>query len=153
MPTLLDELTAGPLAAELAQHVAAGDSGAIFAILHRKDINAPGFINRDKFNTWAVIYDERSNIEDHANNPASPVRSAALALRDVLQGGSDGLHLEYPEIMALVEVWPYRDPAAKVELIARATVKVSRGDQLDLPVTELDIRKLLWNDDGTRGIS
>lgn len=137
---ILAEITNGPLSAEIAPHITNKDAAAIYAILSRKDISTLGFIDRDQMNTWAVIHDERSNIEDHANNPVSPARSAALALRDVLQGGSDGLHLEYPEILALVEAWPYRDQMAKTDLESRATVLVSRADQLGYPITLLMIR-------------
>lgn len=140
---LYDELTAGPLSAEIAPHIASGNDGAIADVLNRADIPSYGFIDRDRLNTWAVIWGERANIEDHASNPASPARSAALALRDVVQGGSDGLHLEYPEIMALVNAWPYVDTDAKTDLLLRSTVMKSRAQQLGINPTITDIAQAL----------
>ena len=53
--SLLDELTTGPLAAELAPLIAAGDDGAIYAALHRKDIVADGSVTAHDIQQYLMI--------------------------------------------------------------------------------------------------
>lgn len=55
--------------------------------------------------SWAAATGMRAAIEDHATNAASPLRSIALALRDVLVGGASGIRLDLPANAAMLAAW------------------------------------------------
>lgn len=55
--------------------------------------------------SWAAATGMRAAIEDHATNAASPLRSIALALRDVLVGGASGIQLDLPANAAMLGAW------------------------------------------------
>lgn len=55
--------------------------------------------------SWAAVTDMRAVIEDHAVNAESPLRSIALALRDVLVGGASGVRLDLPANAAMLGAW------------------------------------------------
>ena len=55
--SLLEELTTGPLAAEIAPHIASGDDGAIAAILNRKDITVKGSLSAHDIRKYLMLVD------------------------------------------------------------------------------------------------
>jgi len=132
MPVLLDELTAGPLATEIAPLIASGNYGAVSDLLKSTIYTKYGWITVAKFNAWcAANGDEYVNIETHAANSASPYYSAAKSLLRCLNGAvADGaLNLDDQLVMGLLNSWPFVDGTGvtKNSLIALGTFPASRG--------------------------
>ncbi len=78
MTTLLDELTSGPLAAELAPHIQAGADGVVAAILNRRDIPAKGSVSSHDIRQYLMLVDLLIAIE------ASP-QPACIAAKRALE--------------------------------------------------------------------
>lgn len=137
--SLYDELTTGPLAAEIAPHIASGNDGAIVEIMNRRDIPAYGWISCDDLMTWfAANKDEYINAETIAANTAHPLYAAAKMLleRSKLNATNQALNLGAPEIYALVNNWPFVDQtgAAKAALLSKGQKLISRAEQLGISV-------------------
>jgi hypothetical protein len=151
---LIAELTTGPLAAELAPHIASGDVTAIYAALHRRDIQTPGIIETNEFVIWCAENGQRAAIEDAAQNQADPLRSVALALQDLVRGNlRQGLDFGRLETIGMAQAW--RDAGKMTaeqynSLIALSSQSISRAEQAGLAITETDIKREIWNDDGSR---
>lgn len=64
-----------------------------------------GTVSVGNLASWAAATGMRAAIEDHALNAASPLRSIALSLRDVLVGGTDGIRLDLPANAAMLAAW------------------------------------------------
>lgn len=142
---LLDELTNGPLAAEIAPHIAAGNDGVIWEILNRKDIPALGLVSNTDFMEWAAASGQRSVIEDTANNINDPLRSVALALLDMIRGTS-ALDLNRPKVKLMAEGWHAAGKmslADKEELFSLGTASTSRAEQLGIQPSVGDIAQAL----------
>lgn len=154
---LYDELTTGPLAAEIAAHIASGDVGAIYAALHRRDIASYGAISTNEFVIWAAANGQRAVIEDTANDTASPLRSVAIALQDFVRGNLlQGLDFGRPETLAMAQAWQASGKMTQAqhdELLSLAATTISRAEQAGLNITETDIKREIWNDDGTRKLA
>jgi hypothetical protein len=136
---LLDELTTGPLAAEIEPFIADGDDGEIYAILHRKDIPVNGAVAVNDFAIWAASTGLRAAIQDHADNASSPLRSIALTLLDLLQGNlAPALDFGNAANVTMLNSWvaagalttPQRDT-----LLTLSQKLISRAEQIDTPVT------------------
>jgi hypothetical protein len=136
---LLDELTTGPLAAELEPFIADGDDGAIYAAMHRRDIAVNGAVAVNDFAIWAASTGLRAAIQDHADNAESPLRSIALTLLDLLQGNlAPALDFGNAANVAMLNAWvaagalttPQRDT-----LLTLSQKLISRAEQIDTPVT------------------
>lgn len=85
----------------------------------------------------------RGKLQDHANNAASSVRSIALSALDLMRGSISPTFdtvLYEPLLDALVAAG-IATPAEKAELMAMADVPDS--------VTEIDVRRAFWADNGT----
>lgn len=148
MTTLLDELTSGPLAAEIAPHIAFGNDGAISEILNRRDIPAYGWVSAADMNTWCALHNaEYLNIKSLAMDNQSPFYAAANALLNCLGGafGEGAINLAAPEIVALVDNWPFVDQtgAAKAALLAKGQRLISRAEQVGLFVDAQKIAQTL----------
>lgn len=72
---LIDELTTGPLAAEIAPHIASGADGEIAAILNRSDIPAKGRVSSHDIRQYLMLVDLLIAIE------ASPAPACIAAKR------------------------------------------------------------------------
>lgn len=145
---LLDELTTGPLANEIAPHITAGNDGAIVEILNRRDIPAYGWITAADLNTWFALHNaEYVNVKTLAMNEQSPFFAAANALLNCLSGaiGENALNLAAPEIMALVNNWPFVDQTgtAKAALLAKGQKLISRAEQLGIRVDTQTVAQAL----------
>lgn len=135
--TLLDELTTGPLAAEIATFIASGDDGAILAILNRKDIASPGRITAHDIKQYFSLIGLRIPIMD---SPAPSCREVTVALEDF-----PVFALTIPEVYAhFVAVLdalvaetliPDFTEEHKQTILYLASTTVSRADQLDFPVS------------------
>lgn len=79
MMSLNNELTAGPLAPEIAPFIAAGDDGAIYATLNRQDITVKGVLNSHDIKQYLSLIGLRLPIMDSVTLPC---REASLALDD-----------------------------------------------------------------------
>lgn len=103
-----------------------------------------GTVSVGVFAIWAAETGMRAVIEDHATNAASPMRSVALALRDVLTGNIGGIRLDLPANIDTLAAWvsagllsaQHRDA-----LLALATTPD--------PVPEFEVRCAIYADDGT----
>ena len=137
--TLLDEIKA-KCSPEL---LASRDSDAIAAAVNIGRVRV-GYASRESFAMWAAKHDVRAKIEDHANNPASPLRSIALALLDVLRSPTEGIDLSVPDNALMLGAWVQSGEITQAqadELVALASHVAH--------VTEFDVRKAIWADDGS----
>lgn len=152
--TLYDELTTGPLATELAEHIASGNDTAIAEILNRKDIDFIDSITIDEFSIWAAKTGMRAIIQDHADNINSPLRSIALTLIDFLVKPRDTIiRFNLPANMEMLNAWVTAGilkDTYKNDLLKLSTKQISRAEQLNLVVSLEAIRREIWNDNGTR---
>ena len=134
MTTLAEEIASGPLAAELAPHVATRHDAMIAKILSEPRYPVAGPVSRSAFAVWAAS-GPRAAIEDHAADKTSPLRASALSLRDFLTGQSESLDLSDPSVAALLSAWvaagaiTANQHAALMALGART---ISRAEQAGL---------------------
>lgn len=150
------ELETGPLAEALAPLLASGDDEAIAHQLNAPCATIPGAISRSLFAIWAAQTGMRAVIRDHAQNPVSPLRSIAITLEDFLAGASDSLDFSKPQNQAMLAAWVAAGGCTQEQaddLLTQSAHPVSRAQQVfGCSVTPLDIRRALWNDNGTRAI-
>jgi len=153
---LRDEIETGSMAESLAPLVTAGNDGAIALLLNADYSTEPGSITRAMFAIWAAQTGMRSAIRDHALNVNSPLRSIAITLEDFLGGAADSLDFAMSENQAMLAAWVSVGGCTQEQadsLLALCQKTVSRAQlALGEPVTELDVRRAIWNDDGTRAI-
>ena len=103
-------------------------------------------VSRAWFSTWAAGNGMRAIIEDTAGTVGHPLRSIALACKDVLAGAADGIDLSLSHNRAMVGEWvqeglmPQSDMDA---LIALATKPCSRADELGVVVNDIEVRAAL----------
>ena len=156
MINLYNELTTGPLSAELAPLITIGDEVAISAVFNRKDILVYSTISTNDFAIWAASTGLRAAIQDHAENASSPLRSIALTLLDLLTGNLErALDFGNTANVAMLEAWVTAGAITadqRNELLALSEKMISRAEQLGLEISNMTIRRAIWNDDGTRAI-
>lgn len=100
----LAQLIAGTPA--FAPYLAAGNDQAIADALNLRDQAVYGVVSRDAFAIWAASTGLRATIQDHADNPASPLRSIALTLLDVIRGGAaNGVDFSNADNVAMLNTW------------------------------------------------
>jgi hypothetical protein len=134
MNALYNVLTNGPLASEIAPHLANGDDGIIYAIVTDKTrFTQPGWVSVASFNTWCAGNNaEYANIEALAANQSSPYFSAARSLLRCLNGAvnAGAIDLTSASVIGLLNVWPFVDTtgATKAALIAYGTYPASLSD-------------------------
>jgi hypothetical protein len=76
-----------------------------------------------------------ARIVDASNNAEHPCRAACLVIRDSFACG-DSIHIEEPELQAMLSLWIAHDVATQEEvdaLYALAQVPASRADVLGIP--------------------
>lgn len=103
-----------------------------------------GTVSTALFASWAAATGMRAAIEDHALNVQSPLRSIALALRDVLVGGADGIRLDDAANVAMLGAWVTAGSLTAQNhdaLLALATAPD--------PVNEFDVRCAIYAADGS----
>lgn len=137
--TLLDEIKA-KCSPEL---LASRDSDAIAAAVNLGR-TALGYASREKFSMWAAKHSVRSKIEDHANNQASPLRSIALALLDVLRSPTEGIDFSVPDNSLMLGVWVQSGEITQTQ----ADELVALASHVE-HVSEFDVRRAIWADDGS----
>lgn len=137
--TLLEEIKT-KCSAEL---LASQDADAIAAVVN-VGRTALGYASREKFSMWAAKHGVRAKIDDHSSNPASPLRSIALALLDVLRSPTEGIDLSVPDNALMLGAWVQSGEITQ----AQADELVALAEQPN-PVTEFDVRRAIWADDGS----
>ena len=137
--SLLDEIKA-KCTPEL---LASRDADAIASAVNVGRVSV-GYASREKFAMWAAKHDVRAKIEDHANNPASSLRSIALALLDVLRSPTEGIDLSVPDNALMLGAWVQSGEITQ----AQADELVDLASRPD-PVSEHDVRRAIWADDGS----
>lgn len=148
------EIQTGPLATELAPHVTAGNDGAVVALLNAKTIDAVRSVGRHVFVRWAAKSGMRATMQDVSADTTSPLRSSALALLDIIQGGGDsGIDFADADNISMLAAWVALSKLTQAhsdELLALATIKISRAEQFSgREATIYDIANALRNNDGT----
>lgn len=143
--SLLDELTTGPLAAELAPLIAAGDDGAIYAALHRKDIVTDGSVTAHDIQQYLMLCDLLIPIEE-STAASCKTATRALSLFPVFR-------TNIPEVKAkLISVLdglvaetliPDFTETHKATILAMAQTTVSRAEQIGVNPTIQDIAQAL----------
>lgn len=103
-----------------------------------------GTVSTALFASWAASTGMRAAIEDHALNTASPLRSIALALRDVLVGGADGIRLDDAANVAMLGAWVTAGVLSAVNRDALLALATTPN-----PVSEWDVRRAILADDGS----
>jgi len=137
--TLLEEINTGPLATELEPLVLANDYRGIANVLNRKDILTSGSITVNKFAIWCAETGMRAAINDQATTPASPLRSIALTLLDLLQGNLTpaSLDLSIQQNVEMLHAWVLAGlltTEQEQELITLSKTYISRAEQIGLVV-------------------
>ena len=130
------------LAAARAEHP---DAEAIAAALSAGRVRY-GVVTTPSLQVWVAATGMRAKIEDHSVNAASPLRSIALTLRDLLQGGANGgIHMDDPANRALLDAW-----VVAGELTDAARQDLLRRAEIPDPVDEINVRRAIFADDGQR---
>lgn len=137
--TLLDEIKA-KCSSEL---LAGGDVHAIANAVSVGRVRV-GQVDRADFAMWAAVNGMRSKIEDHAANSQSPLRDAALACRDLIQGAANSIDFSLTPNQTMLGAWVQVGALTQAQadtLLALATRPA--------PITEFNVRCTLWSTDGT----
>lgn len=128
-----NEIQTGPLAATLATPFAKGDDGTVAGLLNAKTVSVVRSISRHTFVKWAAKSGMRAIIQDEAANAASPLRSSALALLDIIQGGgTEGIDFSDVDNSNMLAAWVAfgkLSPVHRDELLALATILISRAEE------------------------
>lgn len=155
--SLQTELTTGPLAAELVPLIAAGDDGAIVAVLNRRDMVVPGNLRVHDVKQYISLIGLRLPLMD-STTPAC--REFNTALEDFKDSGFDlftpmilGKITQVMDALIAETLIPDFTETTKLTLLSLGNKTISRAEQLGLSITEVDVRKELWNDDGTRKLT
>lgn len=145
MGFLYDELVSGPLAAEIAPHIASGDDGAIFAILSRRDRPGKQSISTHDIKQYLSLRGLRLPIKE---STAPACKEASLALEDF-----DTFDCNNPIILAKLNdvlnglvsapLEPAFIEADKAAILALGDTLISRLDQLSIRVSISDIATAL----------
>lgn len=103
-----------------------------------------GSVSRADFAMWAASNGMRSKIEDHAVNPQSPLRDAALACRDVILGAANSIDFSLAPNQYMLGAWLQVGALTQVQADTLLALATSPD-----PITEYDVRCTLWAADGT----
>jgi hypothetical protein len=143
--SLFDELTAGPLAAEIAGFIESGADGAIAAALNRRDITVKGRLSSHDIKQYLSLVGLRLPIRDSS---ATSCRETSLALDDF-----ESFDLSNPMILAkftaildgLVAetLIPDFTETHKATLLAMANNQISRSEQLGITIDIQQIAQAL----------
>ena len=150
--TLLYELTQGSLAAEITPHLITADDVAIETILNRIDIPVYGLVAISDFMKWTGSSGLRAVIDDVSIDKTSPLRSIALILKDAI-GTKTPIDLSSPINQVMMAAWVTVGAITEYqqqELFNLSTRLISKAEEAGIDVTALDIRREIWNDDGSR---
>lgn len=155
MTILHDEMVTGVLSVEIAPLVTAGDVEGILAALTRKDISVYGKVSSHDIKQYFSLIGLRLPI---INSTSPTCKEVTQALIDF-----DTFDLSIPMILvkftAILDglvadtIIPTFTETDKATILGMANVVISRIDQLGIKISEYDIKKEIWNDDGTRRLN
>lgn len=113
---------------EFADDIAAGVDWRIAESITSTTTDQVGSISRARFSIWCGATGLRAAVADHANDPASPLRSIALTIQDFLLGGvADSLDLSHPNNQMMLGAWVAADAITQdqaADLVTLATTQV-----------------------------
>jgi hypothetical protein len=137
---LRDEVANDPKGLGYATHLPASP-GLVVDLLNALTDTALGPLRSTTAKAWAAG-GPYARIVDASNDAESPCRSSCLVIRESFACG-DPIHVEDPELQAMLAVWVQHGVATQAEvdaLYARAQQPVSRVTKLGLgDVTILDL--------------
>lgn len=106
-----------------------------------------GSVSRELFAAWAAGNGMRAVIDDTAATVGHPLRSIALACKDVLAGAAEGIDFSKPQNAQMLQAW-----------VQAGIMQQSDADSLYAlatapdPVDEMDVRRAIFNDDGSSAL-
>lgn len=101
-------------------------------LLNAKTISVNRAVKRSDFAIWAASTGMRATIQDHADNVASPLRSIALSLLDVLRGAAESIDFSLASNTSMLDAWVLAGAlsvANKDSLLALSSTSVSLAEQ------------------------
>lgn len=132
-PELEAEVTTGPLAAELAPYLAAGDLAPAAAILNRRDIAVTRAAPARKAKSVLLVHGLWAGIKAAAADPQHPAYGYALTAYEI--GHDPGGEFDFAGATAApildgLEAGGLITPAASAEIVALCTTTTSRAEQV-----------------------
>lgn len=143
---LLEELTTGPLAVELAPLITAGNDGAILAVLNRQDISAKGKVSAHDIREYLMVENLLWMAIKDSPTLACKATIEALAMFETFDlSNSKRLAMFTQVLEGLVQdnLVPDFTEQNKVDLLAMGDVLISRAEQLGISPTITDIAQTL----------
>jgi hypothetical protein len=152
---LYDELTAGILAPSIASLISTSNDIAILELLYNKNIAIKSTLTSHDIRQYLMLYDLLLVIENGTSD-ACKIATRALDVFPVFDLSIPVILNKFSLILdgliADTTLIPAFTITHKQDLIDMSIKYISRVDQLGITVTLTDIRKEIWNDDGTRKI-
>jgi len=142
MTDLYTELTTGPLKDEIAPYIKTGDDGAIYEILHKKDIDVFGIISSHDICQYFMLTDVLLPIEE-STSPACKVANRALALFPEFDLALPYVAAKFAAILDALIAENMITQEHKQTLMYIATKKISRAHQLNIEANITDIAQAL----------
>jgi hypothetical protein len=132
--SLLEELTTGPLAAELAPHITTGADGVCAAILNRRDIAAKGKVLSHDIRQYLMLVDLLIAIEA-SPQPACVAAKRALEVFPIFDLSNPMILGKFTQVLdGLVaeELIPDFTEEHKAVILSLADTLISRAEQAGL---------------------
>jgi hypothetical protein len=132
--SLLEELTTGPLAAELAPHIATGADGVVAAILNRADIPAKGKVASHDIRQYLMLVDLLIAIEA-SPQPACVAAKRALEVFPIFDLSNPMILGKFTQVLdGLVaeDLIPDFTEVHKLTILSLADTLISRAEQAGL---------------------
>ena len=150
--SLAEELTTGPLAAELAPHIAAGNDGAVAGILNRRDIPTKGKVTSHDIRQYLMLVDLLLAIEASSQLSCIAAKRAldVFPIFDLSNPMILGKFEQVLDGLVAEELIPDFTEVHKATILSLADTLVSRAEQVGLGyVSANNIAKAVRNDDGS----
>ena len=142
MTDLYTELTTGPLKDEIAPYIETGNDGAIYEILHRKDINVLGIISSHDICQYFMLTDVLLPIEA-STSPACKVANRALELFPEFDLAIPYVAAKFAAILDALIAENMITQEHKQTILVIATKKISRALQLGMEISITEIAQAL----------
>lgn len=143
--TLLQELTAGPLAAELDPHIQFGNDGQVLEILNRKDIPAKGPVTTSDIKAFLFAYGFWNTIK-HGQSLACEEAIDALTLFQTFELGNPAYLARLTQVLDALAAEPLVPDFTETHkniILSMGDVLISRAEQLGINPTVQDIAQAL----------
>ncbi len=132
--SLLEELNSGPLAVELAPHIAVGADGVVAAILNRKDIAAKGSVSSHDIRQYLMLVDLLIAIEA-SPQPACIAAKRALEVFPIFDLSNPMILGKFSQVLddlVAEELIPDFTEVHKLTILSLADTLISRAEQAGL---------------------